>query len=65
MTFDVTPPMSKITPARGEAAHPPWTREATGCRTFDKVPIAPDGRMAGTRGAPAQPASARISAMLQ
>lgn len=65
MTFDVAPPMSKITPARGEAAHPPWTREATGCRTFDKVPIAPDGRIPGTCGAPAQPASARIEAMLQ
>lgn len=68
MTFDVRLPMTRITHAGGEAAHPSWAREATGCVpgwNFDKVLIAPDGSIAGTYGAPVQPESARIEAMPQ
>ena len=68
MTFDLTPPLTRITHAVGETAHPSRPREATGRvpgRNFDKMLIAPDGSFAGTCGAPVQPERARIEAMLQ
>lgn len=74
VNFDLTLPMTVITPVRGSGAHPfyQWVAEQTGWSpgwNFNKVLIAPDGQIAGTWGAGANPRSAqiegKIAAMLQ
>jgi len=74
LTFDLTLPMSEITPVRGNAAHPfyVWVREETGFAprwNFNKVLIAPDGSIDATFGSGVEPESdriaGRIAAMLQ
>ncbi len=74
MTFDLTLPMTEITPVTGAGAHPfyAWVRDQTGFApgwNFNKVLIAPDGSIAGTFGAPVRPEgpqiAGRIEAMLE
>jgi glutathione peroxidase len=74
MTFDLTLPMTEITPVTGAGAHPfyTWVRQETGFVpgwNFNKVLIAPDGSIAGTFGAPVRPQgpqiAGRIEAMLE
>lgn len=74
LTFDLTLPMTEITPVLGASAHPfyGWVREETGFAprwNFNKVLIAPDGSIDATFGAGVEPESARIvgriEAMLQ
>jgi glutathione peroxidase len=74
MTFDITLPMTEITPVKGPDAHPfyAWVRDQTGFIpgwNFNKVLIAPDGTIAGTFGAPVNPEgrqiAGRIEAMLE
>lgn len=73
MTYDLTLPMTEITPVRGAAAHPfyQWVRAETGFQpgwNFNKVLLAPDGSIAGTWGATVAPEgpqiAGRIKAML-
>ncbi len=73
-TFDLTLPMTEITPVRGQGAHPfyTWVRQETGFAprwNFNKVLLAPDGSIAATFGAGVEPESdqiaGRIEAMLQ
>jgi glutathione peroxidase len=72
-TFDLTLPMTEITPVRGGDAHPfyRWVRAETGFAprwNFNKVLLAPDGSIAGTWGARTAPEgpeiAGRIAAML-
>lgn len=74
VTFDLTLPMTEITHVRGADAHPffAWVRQQSGFVpdwNFNKVLIAPDGRIAGTFRAPVKPESpqiaGRIEAMLE
>ncbi len=74
MTFDLTLPMTEITPVRGQAAHPfyAWVREETGFAprwNFNKVLLAPDGSIDATFGSGVEPESdqiaGRIEALLQ
>lgn len=74
VNFDLTLPMTVITPVRGSGAHPfyKWVAAETGWSpgwNFNKVLIGPDGQIAGTWGAGASPRSAqiegKITAMLQ
>jgi glutathione peroxidase len=74
LTFDLTLPMTEITPVRGRNAHPfyAWVREETGFAprwNFNKVLIAPDGTIDATFGAGVEPESdkiaGRIEALLQ
>jgi len=74
VNFDLTLPMTVITPVLGSAAHPfyQWTARQTGWApgwNFNKVLIAPDGQIAGTWGAGTNPRSTqiegKIEAMLQ
>lgn len=74
VTFDLTMPMTEITPVRGRNAHPfyAWVREETGFAprwNFNKVLIAPDGSVDATFGSGVEPESdqiaGRIEALLQ
>ena len=74
MTFDLTLPMTEITPVTGPAAHPfyAWVRSEADFVpgwNFNKVLIAPDGSIAATFGSGVEPESkaivGRIEAMLQ
>ena len=74
MTFDLTLPMTDITPVTGKAAHPfyAWLRDEADFVpgwNFNKVLLAPDGTVAATFGAPVRPESraitGRIEALLQ
>jgi glutathione peroxidase len=70
MTFDITLPMTEITPVRGSDAHPfyAWVRAETGFVprwNFNKVLIAPDGSIAGTFGSNVDPESRRIAGAIQ
>lgn len=74
MTFDLTLPMTEITPVTGKAAHPfyAWLRDEADFVpgwNFNKVLLAPDGTVAATFGAPVRPESraitGRIEALLQ
>jgi glutathione peroxidase len=74
LTFDLTLPMTEITPVRGQAAHPfyAWVREETGFAprwNFNKVLLAPDGSIDATFGSGVEPESdqiaGRIEALLQ
>lgn len=70
VNFDLTMPMTEITPVRGRAAHPfyAWVREETGFQprwNFNKVLIAPDGGIAGTWGSGVKPESAEIAGRIE
>ena len=70
MTFDITLPMTEITPVRGSDAHPfyAWVRAETGFIprwNFNKVLITPDGSIAGTFGSNVDPESRRIAGAIQ
>ena len=70
LTFDLTLPMTEITPVRGKAAHPfyVWVREETGFAprwNFNKVLIAPDGSIDATFGSGVEPESARIAGRIE
>lgn len=65
INFDLTLPMTDITPVRGEKAHPvyAWIRDEAGFEptwNFNKVLIGGDGRILGTWGATARPTGAPI-----
>ncbi len=69
-TFDLTLPMTEITPVRGSGAHPfyAWVRAETGFAprwNFNKVLIAPDGSIAGTFGAGVEPESRQIAGQIE
>lgn len=70
MTFDLTLPMTEITPVTGASAHPfyAWVRQETGFVpgwNFNKVLIAPDGSIAGTFGAPVRPQGPQIAGRIE
>ena len=74
VTFDLTLPMTEITPVRGGSAHPfyAWVRAETGFAprwNFNKVLLAPDGTIDATFGSGVEPESdqiaGRIEALLQ
>jgi glutathione peroxidase len=70
VTFDLTLPMTEITHVKGTEAHPfyAWLREETGFVpgwNFNKVLIAPDGRIAGTFGAPVKPEGSQIAGQIE
>ncbi len=69
-TFDLTLPMTEITPVRGRDAHPfyAWLREETGFVprwNFNKVLIGPDGRVVGTYGSTVTPDSPEIAGQIE
>jgi glutathione peroxidase len=60
VAFDLTLPMTGITPVTGPDAHPfyRWVAEETGFRpgwNFNKVLLGPDGQVVATWGASAEP----------
>jgi len=68
--FDLTLPMTEITPVTGRNAHPfyAWVREQTGfvpAWNFNKVLLAPDGSVAATFGSAVAPESARIAGRIE
>jgi glutathione peroxidase len=70
MTFDLTLPMTEITPVKGASAHPfyAWVRDQTGFVprwNFNKVLIAPDGSVAATFGSKTKPESAAIAGRIE
>ncbi len=74
LTFDLTLPMTEITPVRGGEAHPfyAWVKDQTGFTprwNFNKVLLAPDGSIDATFGSGVEPESdqiaGRIEALLQ
>jgi glutathione peroxidase len=70
VTFDLTLPMTDITQVTGPNAHPfySWVRDQTGFVpgwNFNKVLIAPDGRIAGTFGAAVAPEGPRIAGRIE
>lgn len=70
MTFDLTLPMTEITPVRGQAAHPfyAWVREETGFAprwNFNKVLLAPDGSIDATFGSGVEPESDQIAGRIE
>lgn len=66
VNFDLTLPMTDITPVRGAAAHPvfAWVREQTGgwepSWNFNKVLVGGDGRVLGTWRSGTDPMGAAI-----
>jgi glutathione peroxidase len=70
LTFDLTLPMTEITPVKGSAAHPfyVWVKDQTGFVprwNFNKVLLAPDGSIAGTWGAGTPPESQAIAGKIE
>lgn len=70
VNFNLTLPMTDITPVRGAKAHPfyAWVKASTGFApawNFNKVLIAPDGSVGGTFGSTVQPLSAAITAPIE
>ncbi len=66
LNYDLTLPMTDITPVRGDGAHPFYqaVRTETGFEpgwNFNKILIAPDGTVAGTWGSIARPLSGQIT----
>ena len=66
VNFGLDIPMTTITPVRGPQAHPFYAsvaREAgfVPAWNFNKILIAPDGRVAGTWGSAARPTSEQIT----
>lgn len=69
VNFDLTLPMTDITPVKGADAHPfyAWVRAETGfvpAWNFNKVLIGPDGRVAGHWGSGTQPLSGAITKVI-
>ncbi|AZL60452.1 glutathione peroxidase [Tabrizicola piscis] len=69
-TFDLTLPMTEITPVRGSNAHPfyAWVRDQTGFAprwNFNKVLLAPDGSIDATFGSGVEPESNRIAGRIE
>ena len=69
-TFDLTLPMTEITPVLGGSAHPfyAWVRQETGFAprwNFNKVLLAPDGSIDATFGAGVEPESERIAGRIE
>lgn len=74
LTFDLTLPMTEITPVRGPDAHPfyAWVKDQAGFTprwNFNKVLLGPDGSIDATFGSGVEPESdqiaGRIEALLQ
>lgn len=70
LTFDLTLPMTEITPVKGRNAHPfyAWVKDQTGFVprwNFNKVLLAPDGSIAGTWGATTPPESQAIAGKIE
>ena len=66
LNYDITLPMTTITPVTGADAHPfyKWVSRSAGFKpgwNFNKVLIGPDGDVAATFGAPVKPRSGRIT----
>ena len=70
INFDLTLPMTDITPVTGPAAHPfyQWVRAETGFEpawNFNKVLIGADGKVAATWGSGTEPMSRDIRAAVE
>ena len=70
ITFGLDLPMADITPVKGRDAHPFYqmVKAETGFSprwNFNKVLIAPDGRVAGTWGATTKPTSRSITRVIE
>lgn len=70
VNFDLTLPMTTITPVRGADAHPfyRWLSDTEGFQpswNFNKVLIAPDGSVAGTWGSLTKPESPAITGPIE
>jgi len=70
LNFNLTLPMTTITPVTGPGAHPfyRWLADTTGWApawNFNKVLIAPDGAVAGTWGATTRPGAKAITGRIE
>lgn len=70
LNYDLTLPMTDITPVKGADAHPFYraVRAETGFEpgwNFNKILIAPDGSVAGTWGSVARPLSGQITGAIE
>ncbi len=70
LNYDLTLPMTDITPVKGSDAHPFFkaVRAETGFEpgwNFNKILIAPDGSVAGTWGSVARPLSGKITGAIE
>jgi glutathione peroxidase len=70
LNYDLTLPMTDITPVKGANAHPFFqaVRAETGFEpgwNFNKFLIAPDGSVAGTWGSVARPLSGQITSAIE
>jgi glutathione peroxidase len=70
LNYDLTLPMTDITPVKGANAHPFFqaVRAETGFEpgwNFNKILIAPDGSVAGTWGSVARPLSGQITSAIE
>jgi len=70
LNFDLTLPMTAITPVIGPEAHPfyAWLADEHGFRprwNFNKVLIGPQGELVATWGAPTRPTSAAIRSRIE
>ncbi|MEL0438388.1 glutathione peroxidase [Phycobacter sp. 'Weihai'] len=70
LNYDLTLPMTDITPVKGTNAHPFFqaVRAETGFEpgwNFNKILIAPDGSVAGTWGSVARPLSGQITGAIE
>ncbi len=70
LNYDLTLPMTDITPVKGAKAHPFYqaVRLETGFEpgwNFNKILIAPDGSVAGTWGSVARPLSGQITGAIE
>lgn len=69
-TFDLSLPMSEITHVRGAQAHPfyRWVKQQTGFEpswNFNKILLAPDGKVVATWGSFARPQSDQIRGAIE
>ncbi len=67
LNYNITLPMTTITPVRGAQAHPfyKWVAQSAGFAprwNFSKVLVGPDGEVVETFGSAVKPLSARITA---
>jgi glutathione peroxidase len=70
VNFDLTLPMTEITPVRGQAAHPfyAWLRDEHGFApkwNFNKVLIGPDGQLVATWGSITRPNSNAVLSKIE
>jgi glutathione peroxidase len=66
LNFDLTLPMTAITPVKGPQAHPffAWARDTAGFVpqwNFNKVLLAPDGQIAATWGSAVKPTARAVT----